>query len=56
MFLVTGGHDESVRLDSTELYDPDVGSWVSGAKLQRPLSALSAASIDARIIILGTDI
>ena len=56
VFLVTGGYDESDRLDSTELYDPSMGSWVSGAKLPRPLNSLSAASIDARIIILGTDI
>ena len=37
MFLVTGGWDGSDYLDSTEIFDPLVGSWTAGAKLPRPM-------------------
>ena len=50
VFLVTGGY----FLDSTELYDPSVGSWVvAGAKLPTPMSSLRAINIDDRILIFG---
>ena len=44
MFLVTGGADDGYRyLDSTETFDPLVGSWTaSQAKLPRPMVGLRA--------------
>ena len=47
MFLVTGGVDDgshgSHYLDSTETFDPLVGSWTaSKAKLPRPMSDIRA--------------
>ena len=43
MFLVTGGYDGSDFLDSTETFDPLVGSWTaSRAKLPRPMSGIRA--------------
>ena len=54
MFLVTGGKGGSGFLDSTELYDPSVGSWVvAGAKLPRPMSNVKAINIDDRVLIFG---
>ena len=47
MFLVTSG-------DSTETFDPLVGSWVlSGAKLPRPMYNLRAVNIYDRLLIFG---
>ena len=44
MFLVTGGKDdEHHSLDSTETFDPLVGTWTaSRAKLPRPMVELRA--------------
>ena len=56
MFLVTGGHDGSDRLDSTEIFDPDRGSWSAGAVLPSPVRRLRAASIDNRVLVFGIDI
>ncbi len=59
MFLVTGGYDydgSDDYLDSTEIYDPDSGSWRAGAALPSPRSILRAISIDNRILIFGIDI
>ena len=55
VILVTGGYDyDGYFLDSTELYDPSVGSWVvAGAKLPRPMCCLSAINIDDRVLIFG---
>ena len=54
MFLVTGGYGNSNYLDSTELYDPSVGSWVmADAKLPRPMCCLRAINIDDRILMFG---
>ena len=51
---VNGGVDP---LDSTEIYDPLLGSWAvsgkSGAKLPRPMGGLVAEVIDDRILIFG---
>ena len=53
MFLVTGGYDGHL-LDSTELYDPSVGSWVTNeATLPNPMSDLQAINIDDRVLIFG---
>ena len=56
MYLVTGGWSGSVTLDSTEIYDPDIGSWSARAALPSQTRHLRAASIDSRILIIGIDI
>ena len=39
--------------DSTELYDPSVGSWaMSGARLPAPMET-KAVNIDGRVLIFG---
>ena len=53
MFLVTGGANGSNWLDSTEIYDPDIGSWTDGAVLPSARSSLTAATIVNRILIFG---
>ena len=52
---MTGGYDENYSfLDSTELYDPSVGSWVvAGAKLPRPMSGQRAINILNKVLIFG---
>ena len=52
---MTGGYDENYSfLDSTELYDPSVGSWVTNeATLPSPMSDLQAINIDDRVLIFG---
>ena len=41
-------------LDSTEVYDPSVGSWVTtGAKLPRPMIDMRAVNIEDRVLIFG---
>ena len=56
MFFVTGGQTESDLLDSTEIYDPDLGSWSAGAALPGPMEYLRAASLGNRVFIFGIDI
>ena len=53
MFLVTGGWDGSQALDSTETFDPLVGTWASGAKLPQPIYGLQAVTIENRVLIFG---
>ena len=55
MFLVTGGYDRYFNhLDTTETYDPLLGSWVvSGASLPQPMEKLRAANINDRVLIFG---
>ena len=56
MFLVTGGTDGSgARLDSTEIFDPDYGSWRAGAAMPSPLKYPRAAQIDNRVFMFGRD-
>ena len=55
MFLVTGGWDGAEILDSTELYDPSIGSWANGAKLPQPVSGLKAININDRVLIFGNN-
>ena len=50
---MTGGWDGSDRFDTTELYDPSVGSWTYGARLPRPMSGLRAAYIAEQVLIFG---
>ena len=57
MFLVTGGMTgSSSMIASTEIYDPDIGSWSARAALPSPRSNLRVANIDSRILIFGIDI
>ena len=54
MFLVTGGRSGgTVMLDSTEIYDPDLGSWRAGAALPSLTERMQAASIGNRVLIFG---
>ena len=56
MFLVSGGHDGSVILDSTEIFDPSLGSWRARAAMPSPVYGLSATNIDNRVLLFGNDI
>ena len=58
MFLVTGGcgSNEMWNYDTTETFDPSVGSWVlTEAKLPRPVYEPRAANINGRVLIFGND-
>ena len=54
VFLVTGGY-KGDRLDSTEVYDPSVGSWTAGARLPRAMAGLRAAYIEDQLLIFGEE-
>ena len=60
MLLVTGGYvgwDGGLMVDTTETFDPSVGSWASSdAKLLEPLAGLRAVSINNRVLIFGNNI
>ena len=60
MFLVTGGWsrvgDTGDKIDSTEIYDPDLGSWRGGAALPSKREGLMAVSIDGRVLFFGINI
>ena len=57
MFLVSGGHGYgSVRLDSTEVLDPSLGTWRAGAALPSSRDFLRATNIDNRVLFFGNDI
>ena len=56
LFLVTGGYDGSGYLDSTEIFDPDHGSWRTGEALPSPRDVLRGANIANRVLIFGIDI
>ena len=53
--MVTGGElSYGVYIDNTEVYDSDLGIWVtSEAKLPRPWYGLKATTIDGRVMIFG---
>ena len=53
--MVTGGYQsDGGYIDTTEVYDSDLGSWViSGAKLPQPMSGLRATNIDGHVLIFG---
>ena len=43
MFLVSGGNDgDGSELDSSEIFDPSLGSWRAGAVLPSPRDSLRA--------------
>ena len=58
MFLVTGGYgvEDEDKIDSTEIYDPDFGSWRGGAALPSKREDLMAANIDGRVLFFGINI
>ena len=56
MLLVTGGKTGPDSLDSTEIYDPDLGSWRAGAALPSLTERMQAASIGNRVLIFGINI
>ena len=50
----TGGQSNIIDLDTSEVYDSDLGRWAtSGAKLPQPKSMLTATNIDGRVLIFG---
>ena len=55
MLLVIGGLDPSnyQKIDSTEIFDPDIGSWRTGAALPSPMDGHKAVNIDNRVLIFG---
>merc|ERR1712137_143753 len=53
MLLVSGGYSGRSFLDSTEIYDPEVGSWRAGAALPSKRGNLRAVNIDGRILFFG---
>ena len=56
VLLVTGGigSDHTLYfLDTTEVFDPSVGSWTAGARLLRPMWGLRAAYIAEQVLIFG---
>ena len=57
MLLVSGGYVAGgSNLDSTEIYDPEVGSWRAGAALPSKRRNLRAVNIDGRILFFGINI
>ena len=53
MFLVTGGYYAGT-LDSTEIFDPNFGSWSDGSALPNFfMSTLRAITIDNRVLLFG---
>ena len=55
MLLVSGGYG-SDTLDSTEIFDPSLGSWRAGPALPIPIYDLRATNIDNRVLLFGNDI
>ena len=51
--LVTGGHDGSARLSSTELLVETASAWVFTGELPSPLEGLRGANIDNKILVTG---
>ena len=58
MFLVSGGFNLDSRsfLDSTEIFDQEVGNWRAGARLPSKRWATRAANINGRVLIFGINI
>ena len=53
MLIVSGGYTESAYTDSTEIFDPSVGSWRDGAALPSPMGYMKATTMDNRVFIFG---
>ena len=56
ILLVSGGNEGGSYLDSTEIFDTNLGGWITGAVLPNPMDRLRAATIDNRVYIFGIDI
>ena len=53
-FLVSGGvPGRADPLDSTEIYEPSLGSWRAGAALPNPMVGMRAAQINNRVLMFG---
>ena len=52
MFLVSGGY-EPYALDSTEIFDSSLGSWIAGTALPSRRNGLRATNIDNRVLLFG---
>ena len=50
------GYGNGDKIDSTEIYDPDFGSWRGGAALPSKRVGLMAAHIDGRVLFFGINI
>ena len=50
--MVTGGHDGSSILDSTEIFSDNVWRTVT-AKLPFPMQSLTVATINNRVLVMG---
>ena len=50
---MTGGYDGYEDLDTTEVYDPNVGSWTAGAKLPFKMKGMRATYIADQVLIFG---
>ena len=55
MFLVSGGYGGGL-IDSTEIFDPEVGNWRAGARLPSGRYTPRAANIGGRVLIFGINI
>ena len=56
VYIVTGGFGpigSGNFLDSTELYNSNLGSWNYGARLPKAMQSLRGSNIDGRILIFG---
>ena len=56
MLLVSGGWTGSNYLDTTEIFDPSLGSWRAGAALPSTRRDLRATTLDNRVLIFGISI
>ena len=57
MFLVSGGNDNSYNYHaSSEIFDPDLGSWKAGTALPSSMAYMREANTVNRVLIFGIDI
>ena len=58
ILFVSGGftHRSNNLLDSTEIFDPSLGSWKAGAALPSPRRKLQVTTIDNRVLLFGINI
>ena len=54
VLIVTGGRTgPEIGSDSTEVYDPRVGSWTAGRSLPRRMDGVAATTINDQVLIFG---
>ena len=53
VYIVTGGSELNYVIDSTEIYNTNLGSWSFGARLPRRYQSLRGTNIDGRILFFG---